>query len=95
MWRLKSKITRLLLILTLIIFFLPFINDQFHFIQEKPLNGSYEIYRDTVWTYSNWFNGSFSKIKENYINQNFVFRNSFVRFNNQMLFSLFGKTRVK
>ena len=65
------------------------IQDQFKVFKETPLHGSYEKHSDLKFNIGKWWTGEFQEKKEAYLGQNFGLRNFFVRFHNQIMFSVF------
>lgn len=63
-------------------------------VNEKPLMGDFYLKTDTVFTMNGWFSGRFQAKREAYIDENFGFRNFFVRLNNQVLFSGFNISKA-
>lgn len=61
----------------------------------KPLNGSFVQVPDTGFGWNGWFNESFQEKKAAYLNQNFGFRNYYVRINNQADFTFFKKINAE
>ena len=47
-----------------------------------------------VFTKENWFNGKYQDTSSKYINDNFGFRNDFIRINNQRVFMLYNEARA-
>jgi hypothetical protein len=74
---------------------LPALQKQFSFFHEEPLHGDVRLAADTVLRADNWFEGRFAGTKEKYINDNFGFRNWFVRLRNQVYFSAFDQAFAK
>ena len=74
------------------VFFLLMWSQQL-FIWKKvwPLNGDYTPAVDTTLTVNGWWSESFQHQRSDYLNDNFGFRNYFVRLHNQIRFSLFKK----
>lgn len=56
-----------------------------------PLNGDYTPAVDTTITVKGWWSESFQHQHSDYLNDNFGFRNYFVRLHNQLRFSVFEK----
>ncbi|MBK7667691.1 MAG: hypothetical protein IPJ32_10330 [Sphingobacteriaceae bacterium] len=65
-----------------------------HFKWIKPLKGAYVEVQDTEFSVATWFDANYQNKKEEYVNQNFGLRNYYVRFNNQIDYSLFNKANV-
>ena len=74
--------------------FLPLLQARLKFFEEKPLNGALAEpeYRRFSWNY--WFSSTYQKKKEQYVNACFGFRNTCVRLNNQLDFSLFRQANA-
>lgn len=81
--------------LIFIILFIPFLQSVLHFSDVKPLQGAVVLSEDTVFSFKDWFSGHFQEKKEKYINDNFGYRNIFVRLNNQLAFWMFNKANAK
>lgn len=73
----------------------PFIQAQFKLIKEKPLKGAVTIAANVKPTIKGWFNTDYQVKKEEYLNDAFGFRSTFVRINNQIAFSLFKKANAR
>jgi glutaredoxin-related protein len=74
---------------------MPFIQRYYGIIEDQPLKGAILPERDTVFTVKGWFAGSFQQQREKFLNEDFGFRNFFVRLNNQLAFELFNKASAK
>lgn len=66
----------------------PLFQTLFSFVELRKLNGAVSYSPDDSLSYETWFKGTYSGNKEKYINEQFGFRNFFVRFRNQIYFSL-------
>jgi len=85
-----------LLVAALLFLFLPLFQNTLHLKKNIPgLKGAYKEEIDTAFTWKGWFNGSFQEKKQAYLNQNFGFRNYYVRLNNQFDFTLFHKINTE
>jgi hypothetical protein len=73
----------------------PFLTTILHYVDVKPLQGAVIIHKDTTFSFKGWFDGGFQTNKEHYLNDNFGFRNIFVRFNNQLSYWIFHKAKAK
>jgi hypothetical protein len=78
----------------LIFLFIPVLQNVLHFKWIKPLKGAYVEVQDTEFSITDWFDAKYQNKKEEYVNQNFGLRNYYVRFNNQIDYSLFNKANV-
>lgn len=76
------------------ILFVPLIQFKLKFVDEMPLNGSFTPLESPVLTSENWFNGTYQDQKVNFLNENFGFRNFFVRTYNQTYYSLYNQARA-
>ena len=83
------------LLVMLMIFIFPYIQYKLDLLKSKPLKGAIVPLSMPGFNFPEWFNGSFQENTEKYLNENFGGRNSFVRLNNQILFSLFNKAKAK
>lgn len=76
--------------------FLPLLQSNLHLKKwEKPLKGAYTEEKDTVLSTITWFDESFQKKKNAYLNQTFGLRNYYVRLNNQIDYTIFKKANAK
>jgi len=80
--------------LMFVILLLPYLQTVLHFTEVKPLQGAVVLSEDTVFTFKEWFSGHYQEKKEKYLNENFGFRNIFVRLNNQLAFWMFNKPKA-
>ncbi|MFL5754628.1 MAG: alginate O-acetyltransferase AlgX-related protein [Bacteroidia bacterium] len=65
------------------------------FVAISPLQGAIVPSAYQPVSIETWFDGTYQKKAEEYLNENFGFRNFFIRLNNQLLFSFFRKTSAK
>lgn len=72
---------------------LPILQEKTQLIKSKPLKGAFQAEEDINFSLNDWFEGSYSNKKEKYLNENFGFRNLFVRLYNQVQYSLFGESK--
>ncbi len=87
----KEKILKILAIYIVILLFVPLFQKEFNIFKDRPLKGSFSIVNDTVFSLKTWFSGDYQDVKEKFINQNYGFRNFFIRYNNQIAFSFYNK----
>ncbi len=85
---------RVLFLIILLVMTLPLIQQLTQFANIKDLNGHFEPAEKPQWSVSNWFDGTFQEATKSYLNENFGFRNEFVRIRNQVDFSLYAKTHT-
>src|ERR1700741_2409819 len=86
---------RVLLCLVFGIFFLVLIQEIRPFREVKPLNGAFTANPYSPFTFESWFNGDYQQSTENFLNDDFGFRNFLVRVNNQLRFLFFKRTNAK
>jgi hypothetical protein len=72
----------------------PFLQYEFGLVGELPLQGAIEEAKDHRFSVSDWKNESFQKDKESYLNQHFGFRNSLVRLNNQIYYTVYNLAKA-
>ena len=76
--------------------FLPLLQSVFKFKKHiKPLKGAFIETKEIELNASTWLDGYYQKTEEDYLNENFGFRNYYVRLNNQVDYSLFNKANVE
>ncbi len=91
----KRSIKRILFALVLLILWLPLVQSHIHFPKERALKGAIERVEKPTFHVDAWLQGNFQKKTDSYYNQNFGFRASLVRLNNQLRFWLFGAIKAK
>ncbi|OFX36371.1 MAG: hypothetical protein A2X08_14795 [Bacteroidetes bacterium GWA2_32_17] len=69
--------------------FVPLIQKEFPFYEEKPLKGVFTLTAKPDSIYKNWFSGEYQLKYEKYFNDSIGFRAFFIRLYNQIEFSLF------
>lgn len=84
----------ILLSIFVVLLTIPAVQGFFKIIKEKPLQGAIVPSPDTILTPDAWFSGRFQLVREKFQNENFGFRNFFVRINNQVAFSLYHLARA-
>lgn len=89
----KRKYT-VIFIFIMIMLFIPMLQQILKVVTIDDLNGSYTEYKQPKFTYAAWKDGKFQEEEENYINQNFGFRNLFVRLNNQLYYTFFKEAKA-
>lgn len=87
----KNHICTILCILTLLGFFILFIQEQWKPIHLKPLNGYVPSTEKPKLTLTSFSSGEYQSEMEHYISENFGFREFFIRLYNQYSYSLFRK----
>jgi len=88
------KITTVLFILLMMVLILPAIQQITKIVVVGPLQGAVEHEKKPRLTWENWADENFQSSTEKYLNQQFGFRNWFVRLHNQVEYSLFKKSNA-
>lgn len=91
----KNLLSKILLFLVIGMMMLPAFQKKFALFSEIPLHGDVRLAPDTLLRWDNWFEGRYALTKQNYLNDNFGFRNWFVRLRNQVYFSAFNQVFAK
>lgn len=86
----KAIVYQILLWLVLFLMLLPLMQTFFPVVEEPPLKGSYWWAKDTAFSWKGWWDGGWQENKEKWIKENFGFRNTCVRFRNQMGWWMYG-----
>lgn len=86
-----KKVIKIFLIFSFILFlFTPMIQSQFSvFNYNAELFGAFVPPTDTSFSYSTWKSGVYQSKKENYLNENFGFRNLLVKIHNQIDYAIY------
>jgi hypothetical protein len=84
-----------LLIITLLVLFLPIIQNHFNLIKLYKLAGDRNIETDTTLTYATYFSGIYQKKADLRLSSDFGFRSLLIKINNQLNFSLFHKVNAQ
>tara|TARA_Y100001954_G_C15785371_1_gene592184 strand:- start:371 stop:1522 length:1152 start_codon:yes stop_codon:yes gene_type:complete len=88
---LKDRIIkRIILLSVLFLMFIPMIEQKFLFFNHEPLDGSFIRAEKPVFSIDSWFHGNYTQVQEKYLNENFGFRNWFVRLYNQLQYKLYN-----
>lgn len=93
----KSKTTYLKIGLIILAAAVPlsfWAQQYFKFIEIKPLEGAAVYAQPDSLSVSRWFEASYQEKTNGYLNENFGFRNWFVRGHNQLMYSLFEQTNT-
>lgn len=90
------RIDKALFIGIMLFLFIPLLQSTFKVKKNiRPLNGAFAKAEDTAFGGPAWFSGRYQALKNEYLKQNFGFRNSYVRLNNQLDFTLFKKINTE
>lgn len=87
----KVNIPNVLFGIIMILITLPMVQKTFPIFRIKPLKGWVITAEKKELSPKDWFSGEYQEAQEKYLNDNFGFRNIFVRINNQLSYSLFNK----
>ncbi len=87
----RTKLNKIVFYSILILLFAPMIQSFTKLISIKKLNGFFTKEVNIDFSKKDWFLEKYQKQKEKHINQNFGFRSSIVRLNNQKDFYLYRK----
>ena len=91
---LKNNQKKILFYVIISFLCVPIVQQKGQFISIKPLHGSFHNMDPISISFKNWFNGTYPKHTEKYLNENFGFRSFFVRIYNQLQYSLFKKAKA-
>jgi hypothetical protein len=85
----------ILLVLILVVLLLPVIQGRLGLVNVQPLDGDVTLARDTSASVEGWFSSGYQDIKEKFLNDNFGFRNFYVRLRNHASYLLFNKVYAR
>lgn len=91
-------IKRLLFISVFVFFLILLIQQNFHVVKKykvEKLDGYFEPKLLLSFSAQTWFDNTYQNATEDYLHENFGFRNLFVRLNNQIKFLFFNKTNAR
>jgi hypothetical protein len=91
----KDKTQTIFIILILLFLILPFIQSKLNLITERPLKGYIQEAEKPALNVKSWFSGEYQQKQEKYLNENFGFRSTFIRINNELAFALFNKANAR
>lgn len=87
-----KKVKKILIVFFIGILFVPILQQNFNFVNISSLSGSFHRHGNPKFKISELLNHKFQKSYDAFINDNFGFRNIFVRIHNQLEYSLFQKS---
>ena len=90
----NQRYKRVLFSVLLIGMTLPLIQSNLDLFEELELEGYYVEKEAPLFNSEEWFSQEYQKKKQEYVEENFGFRNFFVKLNNQLCFSLFNYSRT-
>lgn len=73
-----------------LLLWIPMIQQNFTFYEERPLKGAVVAKEKPQLTVDNWFSGKYQDSLNSFLNQHFGFRNTLVRLNNQKIYELYN-----
>ena len=74
---------------------LPIIQSKLELFEIEPLHGAITKLEEPHFTISSWLDGSYQKKQQDYLNENFGFRDVFVRLHNDLDFRLYNEINAK
>ncbi len=90
----EAKLKKWTVILIQALLILPLVQRKTSLFDIAPLKGAIVQESNVFFTWTGWYDESYQHGKEKYINQQFGFRNTLVRLNNQIDFSVFNKANA-
>ena len=78
----------------MILLLLPMLQASLTIFKLEPLKGAIETFEKPAFTFETWKSGDFQKNYEKYLNNNFGFRSTFIRINNQQAFSFYNEAKA-
>ncbi len=90
----RGERNKILFVTLMVVLFTPLFQQLTRVVNETPLRGAIKKAEEPLFSWDDWFNGSYQKAAEKYLNTKFGFRNAMVRVNNQLYYSLFNKAKA-
>jgi len=90
----QTKIKQYLFGAIMILLLLPMLQASLTIFKLEPLKGAIETFEKPAFTFETWKSGDFQKNYEKYVNNNFGFRSTFIRINNQQAFSFYNEAKA-
>jgi hypothetical protein len=90
----ENRKFKILLFTVLLSLLLPFAQKRIGLFEENPLQGAITSLSQPTFSLATWREGEYQENAEAYLNESFGFRNTFIRLNNQLAFSLYNKARA-
>ena len=88
-------VSKAFFVVIVILMSIPMIQQLTEFAYVRPLKGAVKKVEKPKLTFESWLSGDYQMKEEDYINNNFGFRTSFVRLHNQIDYWLFGRINAK
>lgn len=90
----QTKIKQYLFGGIIILLWLPMLQASLNIFKLEPLKGAIETFEKPEFTFETWKSGEYQKNYEKYVNNNFGFRNTLIRINNQQAFSFYNEAKA-
>jgi hypothetical protein len=90
----QTKIKQYLFGGIMILLLLPMFQASLTIFKLEPLKGAIETFEKPDFTFETWKTGEFQKNYEKYLDNNFGFRSTFIRINNQQAYSFFNEAKA-
>jgi hypothetical protein len=90
----QTKIKQYLFGGIMILLLLPMLQEGLTIFKLEPLKGAIETFEKPTFTFDTWKSGDFQKNYEKYVNNNFGFRSTFIRINNQQAYSFYNEAKA-
>ena len=90
----SKKIKLLIFGILLSLFCVPFIQEKFRFAEVWPLNGVVNSTPMPYFTFKDWYSGDFQKNYEAYFEENAGFKNTLIRWYNQIEYKIFNEAHA-
>lgn len=90
----QTKIKQYLFGGIMILLLLPMLQASLNIFELEPLKGAIETFEKPEFTFETWKSGEYQKNYEKYVNNNFGFRSTLIRFNNQQAYSFYNEAKA-
>lgn len=90
----QTKIKQYLFGGIMILLLLPMLQASLTIFKLEPLKGAIETFEKPDFTFETWKTGEFQKNYEKYLDNNFGFRSTFIRINNQQAYSFYNEAKA-
>jgi hypothetical protein len=90
----QTKIKQFLFGSIMILLLLPMLQASLTIFKLEPLKGAIETVEKPEFTFETWKSGEYQKNYEKYLDNNFGFRSTFIRINNQQAYSFFNEAKA-
>jgi hypothetical protein len=89
------KYHRILLVILMMLLWTGYVQESFNLVKERGLDGDVTVAEDVRFDPRSWFEGIYQEGKEAFLNDHFGFRNTCIRINNQVNYSLYSKLNAR